>query len=393
MSEAGIDFIRRLGRDPLMTRQFSNPARLQSLLDEAANALADYCRFLQEDVAPVSEGNFVIGRSAFECLLNEKHFLSASADQVLDVGEKMLSEALQDWQQHSQQMGEKDCLQYLRKIQAEQAESGNVLDAYRQAIRSAQHWVDHNENLPPLPQSTLSVLPTPAFLSAWIPFAAYQSPLPQDAQQRGLYYVTVSEEEGGQVEHNRYSIDLTTVHEAFPGHHYQFVLTNQQYAGNLTRLIHSSSTLYEGWAMYCEQLAVEQGFLDQPEHHFMLLRDRVWRCLRVVIDTRLHTGKMTLDEAADCLVKTVGFQPQQAKAEVIWYARHPSTASGYALGWKMINSLKSVVDVSSRQERKDFHQRLLSQGSIALPLVIQQAFGEAVWQQVHQHVFGETGSP
>ena len=127
--------------------------------------------------------------------------------------------------------------------------------------------------------------------------------MPGDDKQRGLYYVTISDDENCLSEHNRYSIDLTSVHESYPGHHLQFVTANLANAGNTTRLVHASASLYEGWALYCEDLMLEQGFLHEREHRFIMLRDRLWRALRVIIDVKIHTRGMSFNEAAKLMVE------------------------------------------------------------------------------------------
>ena len=63
--------------------------------------------------------------------------------------------------------------------------------------------------------------------------------------------------------------------------------------------MNESSVFYEGWALYCEQLMQEQGFLETKEHQFVMLKDRLWRALRIIIDVKTQTGSMTYDEAAD----------------------------------------------------------------------------------------------
>jgi len=145
--------------------------------------------------------------------------------------------------------------------------------------------------------------------------------------------------------------------------------------------------MYEGWALYCEQLVFEQGLYDKKEHHFILLRDRLWRALRIIIDVKIHTGQFSFDDAVNLLVEKLGFDVSQAKAEVSWYSNSAATPLCYAVGREIILKTRENIDVADKSKLKQFHDMLLSQGSIALPLVVQSVFGESVWQSVHDEIF------
>jgi uncharacterized protein (DUF885 family) len=180
------------------------------------------------------------------------------------------------------------------------------------------------------------------------------------------------------------------VHEAWPGHHLQFVTANgNPSARTLPRLLYPSATLYEGWALYSEQLMHESGFLDSPASRVLLLRDRLWRALRILIDVEVHTRGVAPEAAAQRLVEALGFSPAHALAELTWYTRAPTVPLGYAIGWSIINALRDEWRARNpAAPLKDFHDRLLSAGSIALPLVIERVFGASLWQDVRKRVFG-----
>ncbi len=382
----GKDFIRNLGRHPLITQRFTNPAKLQPVFDAAANALEEFARFLETDIAVHAQGDFACGQNHFNRLLNERHFLATDADQIIKLGERLFDETRQELLALTKKMqGDEDIPALLKKIQGDHPAAEKLLDVYRERMRSAHRWLEQSD-LVSMPQSqSLKVQETPGFLQALIPFAAYDPPSAIDSEQHGHYYVTPPDTDGLR-EHCYTSINLTCAHEAFPGHHLQFVLANQSNRDNYTRLLNASASLYEGWALYCEQLVIEQGWLNGDEHRFMLLRDRLWRCLRITIDARMQTGKMTQQQAADLLVAELGFEPQQATAEISWYTGAPATPLCYATGAEMLLSARAQIVDKGAASLKSFHDSLLHQGSIALPLIIEQQFGDAVWRRVHTAV-------
>ena len=391
----GTDFIRNLERHPLITAKFENPARLQPLFDAAATALYDFATYLETDVMPKAEGKFASGNYRFNRLLNEKHFLATDAEKILNFGERLAEETEKELLLQSEKIcGEQSINKALEKVRAQHPDASQLLDNYRKKMQAAHVWLLEADIMTVPEKQSLKVQQTPGFLRDVIPFAAYEPPMPQDKEQYGLYYVTTVEDEALLAEHNQFRIDMTSAHEAFPGHHLQFVIANQNNNNNVTRILHASASMYEGWALYCEQLAFEQGLYNKNEHKFILLRDRLWRALRIIIDVKIHTGKFSFDDAVKLLVEKLGFDTSQAQAEITWYSNSATTPLCYAIGREIILKTREIIinqhtGSSDKEKLKSFHDKLLSQGSIALPLIIQSVFGESVWQAVHDEIFKE----
>jgi len=387
---SGSDFIRGLARNPLISSKFTNPGSLQPLLDAAAAALNDFAKYIESDLMPVAEGKFASGSYRFDRLLSEKHFLDCDAQQLREFGERLMSDTEHSLKEKSKQICEQeDIAAALTKIRKKHPQAKDLLGSYRKQMQAAHSWLLKTDIITVPETQSLKVQQTPDFLRALIPFAAYEPPMPLDREQRGIYYVTTVEDEALLAEHNHCSIDLTSAHEAFPGHHLQFVIANRFTGNNVTRLLNASASLYEGWALYCEQLVFEKGLFNKDEHEFIMLRDRLWRALRIVIDVGLHTGQLSFDEAADLLVEKLGFDLSQAKSEINWYSSAAATPLCYAVGREIIVQLreKVVSDTGDNQQLKLFHDALLSQGSIALPLVVKTLFGDSVWKAVHDEIF------
>ena len=384
---SSISFIRDLDRHPLITKKFENPARLQSLFEEAAHALEDFAKFLEVEIAPKAAGDFACGEHRFNRLLNEKHFMETSADAVLAFGEQLYKNCQQALLDQTKAMqGDENVDALLKSIQKQHPKAEQLLDTYRQHMKAAHHWWAESGLVTMPEKQSLRVQATPEFLRHMVPFAAYEPPQSSDPEQRGLYYVTTTSDEAALAEHNNYSIELTCVHEAFPGHHLQFVTENQSNP-SYARLLNASASMYEGWALYCEELAIEQCFLNKDEHRFIMLRDRAWRALRIIIDVKLQTGQLSIDAAVELMMTELKFSREQAQAEINWYSCSPTTPLCYALGREMILQAREAMKGQADFELLGFHDQLLSQGSIALPLVIQQSMNESVWQAVREKMF------
>ena len=386
--EIGTGFIRNLGRHALVTDKFTNPARLQPLLDDAAHALDEFAHYLQRELAHKAGGDFAVGEDRFDRLLYENHFIDVDARQMLAFGEKLFAKTESELsaQAESIQSGA-DIGTLLDKIRQKHPQPAQLLDTYRKRMREAHKWL-RKHDLVTLPEKeSLHIQETPAFLQPLIPFAAYEPPTPADDKQRGLYYITTPDDTAQLAEHNRYSIDLTSVHESYPGHHLQFITANTHHGHNMTRSLHASASLYEGWALYCEDLMEEQGFLNKDEHRFIMLRDRLWRALRVIIDVKIHTQGLSISDAAQMMVDKLGFDRHQADSELAWYTTAPTVPLCYATGYELIKAVREHQQQQPGFELKAFHDALLGQGSIALPLVIKKAFGEDAWRYAREKVF------
>jgi uncharacterized protein (DUF885 family) len=111
-----------------------------------------------------------------------------------------------------------------------------------------------------------------------------------------------------------------------------------------------------------------------------MLKDRLWRALRIIIDVKTQTGRMTYEEAAEIMTRELHFPRAQACADLNWYSQSPSGPMGYALGWSIINRLRDQEKhrLGSSFRLRSFHDRLLNAGSIALPLVERRHFGAAI---------------
>lgn len=384
----GAEFVRDLPGHPVVGT-LSKRAELNESATCAAEALLNFAGFLERDVAPVAKGDFACGSAYFDLLLRQRHFLDVDADALHAFGEYLFKRTRTELEAECvAQFGRRDPVSVVHDIQKRHPSLETLLAAYAERMRAARDFVVA-KNLVAMPErERLDVVATPAFMRHEIPFAAYSEPASSDPQQHGRYYVTPPINEEQLSEHDEVGLGHTSVHEAYPGHHLQFVTANRNaVARTLPRLLNASASFYEGWALYSEQLMLEQGFLDRPESRIVLLRDRLWRALRVMLDVELHTRGLSFDAAADRMVSALGFPRTQAEADLAWYTRSPTVPLGYATGWKLINELRDrLVDGNAADDLRTFHDRLLSVGSVAAPLVIQRAFGKEAWIAAHDAI-------
>lgn len=387
----GGQFVAGLSRQPGMS---IDPRPFKAEIDRAAKALTDFGNFLKEEMSRQAAGEFACGAPYFAHLLRHRHFLDVGAAELEHFARGLVEQVRRDLSDACRALGHADLASAMVQIRGSRVPPDQLLSTYRSHMEAARAFLAERGLVTVPARESLEVVETPIFLRHQIPFAAYMEPSPVDAEQKGYYYVTPPQDEEQLAEHDPAGIMHTCVHEAWPGHHLQFVTANSRAESrSLPRLLNASASLYEGWALYCEQLMHEQGFLSLPEQQVILLRDRLWRALRILIDIGLHTRGLTLERAADLLTTHLGFPRSQALADLTWYTRSPTVPLGYATGWALINALRDRRRARDAAfNLKAFHDRLLASGSIALPLVIARQFGREDWRAVRGMLFGKTGS-
>jgi uncharacterized protein (DUF885 family) len=355
-----------------------DPSTLQTAVEKAKNAVSDFAAFLERDLLPRSNGVYAVGAEHYNLLLQKKHFLDHDAQSLLQLGEDIFAKTERELTELTDEIAPgTNIAATALAIQEKHPTTDEVLSAYKKAMEAARQFVKEQNLVTFPPREELHVVNTPEFRRHEIPFAAYLSPSPKDPNQVGYYYVTPVSDDDLLREHNWVGLENTSVHESYPGHHLQFSVANSiPAASTLPRLMNESSVFYEGWALYCEQLMQEQGFLKSKEHRFVMLKDRLWRALRIIIDIKTQTGRMTYDEAADLMVRELHFPREQACGDLNWYSQSPSVPMGYALGWSIINRLRDQEQkrLGAKFSLLEFHDKLLSAGSISLPLVEKRHF-------------------
>ncbi|MBI2121872.1 MAG: DUF885 domain-containing protein [Candidatus Sungbacteria bacterium] len=374
----GIGFLDSLAEMPGVAEGIKDPERFGRAVEQAKSAVRHFRHFLEHKVLAQVRDSYAVGEEHFNLLLRHKHFLPMNARQLLALGERLFAETKKELLALTEKIAPgKSIDEAARMIQECHPAAKELIPAYQDAVQRARDFVQVKGLVTFPPQERLEVIETPVFKRNQIPFAAYLSPSPNDPNQVGYYYVTPAKNEDELREHNYRGLENTSAHEAYPGHHLQLTLANYYPAAHtLARLINGSSVMFEGWALYCEQMMHDQGFLGSPEHEFLMLKDRLWRTMRIIIDVKTQCGLMSYDEAANWMMQELAFPRSQAEADLNWYSQAPATPMGYALGWSMITNLRKREEVrlGKRFSLRKFHDKFLQAGSIAPPLIIKRYF-------------------
>nr|WP_228887108.1 DUF885 family protein [Stenotrophomonas rhizophila] len=171
-----------------------------------------------------------------------------------------------------------------------------------------------------------------------------------------------------------YNLPALTLHESDPGHALQGALAAEQ--GQLPEFRRNAyiSAYGEGWGLYCEKLGVEMGIYETPYEDFGRLTYEMWRAARLVIDTGVHHKGWTREQAIAYLRDHTALSEHEVTTEVDRYISWPGQALSYKLGEIAIVRLRAQAEqeLGERFDIKGFHDAVLKQGSVPLPVLESQ---------------------
>jgi uncharacterized protein (DUF885 family) len=235
-----------------------------------------------------------------------------------------------------------------------------VLDAYRQI--QARIEPNLKKMFRRTPTTPFEIRQTEAFRAASAS-AEYVQGSP-DGTRPGIFYVPILDPTKKSVSGS----ESLFLHEAIPGHHYQVSLQQENRALPKFRQFAWYGAMGEGWALYAESLGKELGLYTDPVQYIGALGAETHRAIRLVVDTGLHTGKMTRDEAIEYMVANESIPREFATSEIERYMAVPGQALSYKIGALKIEELRARYEerLGSAFSLADFHDELLRDGAMPL---------------------------
>jgi uncharacterized protein (DUF885 family) len=163
------------------------------------------------------------------------------------------------------------------------------------------------------------------------------------------------------------------VHEAYPGHFHQGVMSNRKpWMHQLLQFLMSFDTIVtayetqEGWAHYCEKMMYKRGFEKTDATAIIMLDAGIWRAVRVIYDIKLAYGEATVDEMVDLLSKEAMTPEAVARGDVQGFSRTPGYPVCYLIGRHMVFELRHELEkmLGPRFNLKRFHDLLAANGNL-----------------------------
>jgi len=385
--------VSRYVRDLLPTevRDPADRARLAAAGETAAVALETFAAFL-EDLAARATGTWRLGEERYTRLLQDREALVDDARGLRTRGQAEYDRLAAEMRELARRTAGSDDVETLlaaaNRVHAPTEEA--MRQRYETWTERARTFLRETGLVTLPPGERCLVEPSPVFQRPVLGVASYSSPPAFSESLLGHFFVpfapdgTPAAEIQQRLEHNNDAeIPSTAVHETYPGHHWHLVMRKSQ----PSRLRRAYGTPYftEGWALYAERAMREQGFFDEPIQELFHLNATRFRAARIVVDTSLHLGEMTEEEAITYMVQRAAMPEPTARAEVGRYCAWPTQASAYLTGcleilrirdrWLLAHGHTGPARAAPVPLLREFHDALTGSGALPLGLAERALLG------------------
>jgi uncharacterized protein (DUF885 family) len=237
------------------------------------------------------------------------------------------------------------------------------LEDYRKIIDEVNAGINAVFDL--RPAASVAVERIPEFRQDGAPGAYYQMPA-MDGSRPGTFYANLRDMSGMA----KFGMRTLAYHEAIPGHHFQIAI-QQEIKGPTFRKMPLFTAYTEGWALYAEQLAWEQGFQKDPYDNLGRLQGEIFRAVRLVVDTGIHYKRWTRQQAIDYMVANTGMDVSEVTTEIERYIVNPGQACAYKVGMLKILALRERARnaLGDKFDLKVFHNHVLANGALPLDVL------------------------
>jgi uncharacterized protein (DUF885 family) len=355
-------------------------------------ALQQYQNWLKTDLLPRSHGDFRIGAENFSKKLQYEEMVDTPLDRLLEIGLNDLHKNQAELQHVAKELEpEKTPQEVMAQLAKMHPSPDKLLQTFAGTFDSLTHFIEqkHIITIPKGPRPIL--METPPFERATTT-ASMDTPGPFETIGTESYFHVTLPAPGDSPEDvkslmeafNIGTIISTSVHESYPGHYVQYLWTSR--APSKLRKLFYANTNVEGWAHYCEQMMLDEGYAqpgqgakDERESKFIRLgqlQDALLRDSRFVVGIQLHTGKMSFDEAKAFFVKE-GFQTTKIAEIEAKRGTSDPTYLYYTLGKLQIMKLREDYQqkMGSEYSLGKFHDAFMSQGFPPIAVIRQSLLG------------------
>jgi uncharacterized protein (DUF885 family) len=217
-----------------------------------------------------------------------------------------------------------------------------------------------------LPKAPLEVRAVEAWREATAPIAFYNQPTP-DGSRPGVYYVNLHDMSTRQ----KHEMETVAYHEGAPGHHFQLAIQQELQGVPKFQNFAFFGAYVEGWGLYAERLAKEEGRFKDPMQDFGRLQNEMLRACRLVVDTGAHSKKWTREQMIEYMTSNNPMTVEDATKETERYIDNPGQALSYKIGMIKILELreKAKSALGPKFDIRDFHDVVLKNGAVPLPVL------------------------
>jgi uncharacterized protein (DUF885 family) len=217
-----------------------------------------------------------------------------------------------------------------------------------------------------LPKAAFEIRPVEAYRAASAAGGSYQRPS-EDGTRPGIFYVNTHDLPSRKT----WDMEALYLHEAIPGHHFQLALQQELTGLPKFRRFGGETAFAEGWGLYAESLGKELGVYTDPYQYFGRLQAELWRAIRLVVDTGLHSKGWSREQVIEYMLANSATTNTEAVSEAERYIAIPGQALAYKIGELKIKELraKAEKELGPKFDIRAFHAEVLKDGSVPLDVL------------------------
>lgn len=386
-----VDALKDVKDAPLM-------AKFNAANRRAIEQMRGLAKWLKEEKLPHANDQYALGREKYRQLLQSGEMVTLTPEELLALGLRELGRKQQVFAEAAREIdATKPAIEVFQAIQNDHPSEQSLIPDTRQDLDMIRQFV-LDRKLVTIPSPVRAcVTETPQYLRA-TSFASMDTPGPFETKAtEAYYYVTPPETEwpAKQKEEwltafNYYTTDVVTIHEAYPGHYIQFLCLNASPATKLEKIF-GSYAFVEGWAHYCEQMTLDEGFgsyaathaarttphatpanaaLIAAKYRLAQTDEALLRVCRLCVSIKMHCQGMTVEEATKFFEDNCYYQEKAAHQEAVRGAFDPEYLY-YTLG--KLEFLKLREDYQKQEganfSLRKFHNEVLRHGTPPLRLL------------------------
>jgi uncharacterized protein (DUF885 family) len=349
---------------------------LDAIGKEVLPAYLRFARFLEVSYAPAGRvqpgiGALPDGARYYQFLIKRTTTTDLTAAQIHQIGLDEVAKEEAQLLAIAEKLGFKDLASFRASLKTNPkmrpASADALMDAYRGYIKPMEAKLP--ELFGRLPKAPLEVAIVPDYIAKTSPPAYYEAGTPDGSRPGRLFVDTYNA-----AERNLYSVESIAYHEGVPGHHLQISIAQELKDIPEFRKYNEYTAYTEGWGLYAEQLGKDVGFYQDPYSDYGRLENDIWRAIRLVIDTGVHSEGWSRDQMVQYFHDHSNIDETSIQSEVDRYIAWPSQALAYKIGQRKILELreKAKTALGDKFDLRGFHDQVIDAGSVPLDVLEQR---------------------
>jgi uncharacterized protein (DUF885 family) len=346
---------------------------LAAITREVLPAYTRFARYLEVSYVPAGRSEPGIsaladGAAYYQFLIKQTTTTDLTAEQIHQIGLDEVKKDEAEMEAIAEKLGFKDlaALRASLKTNAKMkpASADALLAAYRGYLGPMQAKLP--ELFGRLPKARFEVVPVPDYMAKTAPDAYYEEGAPDGSRPGRLFINTYNA-----TDRDLEDVESTAYHEGIPGHHMQISIAQELGGIPEFRKYEDYTAFVEGWALYAERLGKDVGFYQDPYSDYGRLENDIWRAIRLVVDTGVHSEHWTRQQMVDYFHEHSSISETSVQAEVDRYIAWPSQALAYKVGQRKILELRARAqkELGEKFDIRAFHDEVIGAGALPLDLL------------------------